>query len=70
VIELIGNKEIIMMYVGYKFKIDGAGIDFSETDGSNGIKMPEGYDVGEHFVLEVTPEGGLFLKRIERQGLH
>ena len=33
-------------------------------------KMPEGYDVGEHFVLEVTPEGGLFLKRIERQGLH
>jgi hypothetical protein len=32
VIELIGNKEIIMMYIGYKFKIDGAGIDFSETD--------------------------------------
>ena len=59
-----------MIYVGYKFKIDNDGIDFSESDGYDGIKMPAGYDIGEHFVLEVTPEGGLFLKRIERQGVH
>ena len=59
-----------MIYVGYKFKIDNDGIDFSESDGYDGIQMPAGYDVGEHFVLEVTPEGGLFLKRIERQGVH
>ena len=59
-----------MMYVGYKFKIDDAGIDFSESDGYDGIQMPEGYDVGDIFTLIVTPEGGLFLKKIEREGVH
>jgi len=59
-----------MMYVGYKFKIDDAGIDFSESDGYDGIQMPAGYDVGDIFTLIVTPEGGLFLKKIEREGVH
>ena len=59
-----------MMYVGYKFKIDDAGIDFSESDGYDGIQMPAGYDVGDIFTLIVTPEGGFFLKIIERDGVH
>ena len=70
-IELIGNKEIIMMYIGYKFKIDDQGLDLGAQDGeSHGIAMPPGYDVGDFFVLEVKPDGGLFLKRIEREGNH
>ena len=50
-----------MLYVGYKFEVDDQGIEFQN------MKVPAGYDVSDLFEVEVTEEGNLYLKAVEKE---
>lgn len=50
-----------MLYVGYKFEVDDKGIKFQN------MKVPAGYDVSDLFEVEVTEEGNLYLKAVEKE---
>lgn len=56
-----------VLYVGYKFDITGAGILFvdsnTELEPYDMMKMPEGYKVGDTFILCQTKDGNIFLKK-------
>ena len=60
-----------MLYVGYKFEITRQGICFvdsnSELEPHNMMKMPEGYHIGDTFVLCQTANGNVFLRRSDQR---
>jgi len=52
---------VAMLYVGYNFAVDDKGIEFQN------MKVPAGYDVSDLFEVEVTEEGNLYLKAVEKE---
>ena len=60
-----------VLYVDYKFEITRQGICFvdsnSELEPHNMMKMPEGYHIGDTFVLCQTANGNVFLRRSDQR---